>query len=511
MHDLDGYREKFKRSFFLQFIYHGTFGIGTFFAISGILQTYGVLTKVSKNTKDGSGPPVRFDLQFWVCLIVNRYLRIIPLYLFCILYVSYVLPQMANFSMWSPMDPGRQCPPEIWRHLFFLNNFKPLQLCMTWTWYLAVDFQLFLTNVPLTVSFVHRPKLALAGALSLILPFSLVKAFMIRKENFPPALMLLVPMPAYDQNFAKYSFEIYMRPYSWTSTYLFGMLTGYLIFWTTTTNRLSNGRRIFGRREICVISLLSFFSVLGAFWTAFGIYPQAMGIKNLTYDFIYAAFSPLTWALSICWLVYSIHCFLDKGSIVRLFLQYKIWTVTSNLTFACYLIHLPFCFGFLLRYCLEKWDLIHSSGRQFLKVPLNSSDILGLAACAGFVSYFLALALYFLVESPAAQIQAILMGKLRDWRKMSRNLSVNDENASSRIDCGKEGFGRLFAAYKTVFSLRSEYVSGTFHEDQAKTMTETLQLAHYLAIDLAHQLSIDLPQTLAQHLPLDLSRYLAQN
>lgn len=49
--DLPDYREKFRRVIFGAITYNGTYCVGTFFVISGILQCYAILRRIKRNER----------------------------------------------------------------------------------------------------------------------------------------------------------------------------------------------------------------------------------------------------------------------------------------------------------------------------------------------------------------------------------------------------------------------------------------------------------------------------
>lgn len=429
--NLEAYRS-YRPYVFYQIFYNGVYLTGTFFTIAGILQTYVVLTKFRNHINLTVVNPVvndkpKFSIVFWLCMIGNRYLRIVPLYLYCILLISYILPYFHDFPAWFPSDPLVQCPKEIWRHLLFLNNFKTLQLCMPWTWYLAVDFQLFLFFLPLVILYVYKPTIAMVVSVLCVLIATAVRVYLVLKDDFPPALMLMLPFPQYNLNFAQYSFEIYMRPYSWAPSYIIGLMFGYAAYYI-------KGQRRIVPLKLPIRIVFWVFTLIFLAYAPFGVYWNATGFKNVIYDGFYVAFSPICWSLALGWIALHSKCYLHRYS-MKWFFGLRVWLVLSKLTYGCYLIHLVVAFGLMYKHSLDK------GGRP--KIFLPYKDFYGLFACVTLLSYLGSLLLYLIVEGPASNLQNYLIEKCfycfgRRSKQSVENFEVEGENEDDERDSLKD-------------------------------------------------------------------------
>lgn len=66
--------------------------------------------------------------------------------------LSIFLNDMSQYIMVENIEAN--CKAYWWRNLLFIQNLYPLsEMCMTWSWYVAADFQLFaLSSVLLAIS-----------------------------------------------------------------------------------------------------------------------------------------------------------------------------------------------------------------------------------------------------------------------------------------------------------------------------------------------------------------------
>lgn len=80
--------------------------------------------------------------------------RLTPPYLVVIALTGLVSVYLRDTSQyWMIEHNDINCPKYWWRNLFYIQNMYPLNdMCMTWSWFLAADFQCFcLTSLLLVI------------------------------------------------------------------------------------------------------------------------------------------------------------------------------------------------------------------------------------------------------------------------------------------------------------------------------------------------------------------------
>ena len=83
---------------------------------------------------------------FPFCLIVYWYFRLTIVYGFVLTFFIHVLPYLGYGPVWSTVDNYLDdCGEYWWTNLLYINNFYPSfnNHCITGTWYLSVDMQLY--------------------------------------------------------------------------------------------------------------------------------------------------------------------------------------------------------------------------------------------------------------------------------------------------------------------------------------------------------------------------------
>lgn len=114
------------------------FLVHTFFTVGGVLLAVHFLDFIE------SGP--RFRWQYFIMGIINRYMRLFPLYFIMWLYqVSWFDRMGSGATGHSLVGVEMQlCKENGWSNFLFVNNYYKFDKgCMQQTWYLAADFQFF--------------------------------------------------------------------------------------------------------------------------------------------------------------------------------------------------------------------------------------------------------------------------------------------------------------------------------------------------------------------------------
>lgn len=81
--------------------------------------------------------------------ILQRVLRIWPAYIITMMFYYSVFMQLGSGPSWSKTYTDVQTCSTIWRSVFFIANLvdNGQVECLGWSWYLQVDFQLFIISL----------------------------------------------------------------------------------------------------------------------------------------------------------------------------------------------------------------------------------------------------------------------------------------------------------------------------------------------------------------------------
>ncbi|CAH8501941.1 unnamed protein product [Dicrocoelium dendriticum] len=139
------------RRWTFQAVVSGTLSVDTFFFMSGLLASYGLLPRFSNHL--GCARKIRF----WICYVLHRVIRLTPAYVLVLLLYTGLFIHLND----GPLYPQRAdlldvqyCRHHWW--VTYLNNFMYTdRQCMSWTWYLANEFQFSVLLAPIFISLVN--------------------------------------------------------------------------------------------------------------------------------------------------------------------------------------------------------------------------------------------------------------------------------------------------------------------------------------------------------------------
>uniref|UniRef100_A0A1I7TDH3 Acyl_transf_3 domain-containing protein n=1 Tax=Caenorhabditis tropicalis TaxID=1561998 RepID=A0A1I7TDH3_9PELO len=204
------------------------FSVDTFFFLSGLLLSYSFLPKLT--IRKAMSPTV------WFIFYLHRILRLTPAYLsFILFYATY-----GPLTDFGPNEIVRRedmenCRRYGWKNLLYINNiYEPRKNCLSISWYMAADTQMYLISPIFLISFLLGliPGIVISITVILLstilnywlfvrfdLPLTLIQAYMTGDDNIIHVLQDLVYEAAY----------IRIPPF------IFGIAMGYLMLKTRNT------------------------------------------------------------------------------------------------------------------------------------------------------------------------------------------------------------------------------------------------------------------------------------
>lgn len=172
------YAERLLESgFLIDYITTSIVAIQIFFVIGGLLLTVTVM--------DDLGGKSYFERGYFKTRILNRLIRIIPVYFFFLL-ISVVgddFPgvQVGAVGYKSLIQERAICRKKWWTNVLFIDNLPVFgdEHCSSQGWYLAADLQLFLATLVLLAVICKYPKrpdivLWLSGVVGIAIPAAIV-------------------------------------------------------------------------------------------------------------------------------------------------------------------------------------------------------------------------------------------------------------------------------------------------------------------------------------------------
>ncbi|CAH1637993.1 unnamed protein product [Spodoptera littoralis] len=296
--------------------------VDTFFLLSGILAVYTVIGKISRT---------RFIRTIHL-FYLNRLLRMFPLLAAVVLLQASAFHHVSDGPYWTnPAHATENCREYWWSALLHIQNYvNPLRICLSQTWYLSVDMQLYIVCPIVLVFCFGSEKLSwcvLTGFVLLSLVSSSLYSFL---NNFSAALANPVRIP----QFQSYVQTYYLNTLARAPPFFVGMIYGYLLY-------LCKDKKIrISKFQVIILWALSF--IMMAF-CIFSIYPVMQREHSAQlFDNFLNAYMRAIWAIGLGWLIFA--CVHGYGGPINWFLSLQIWKLPARLSYAVYLIHLPIIF-----------------------------------------------------------------------------------------------------------------------------------------------------------------------
>ncbi|KAK5640661.1 hypothetical protein RI129_011472 [Pyrocoelia pectoralis] len=348
----------------------GDYAVDTFLLISGILVSYTFMLKTEKNHK------------FMVIYhYLNRYLRLTPSIAALILFVVGVLKFLGSGPLWPSFHAQiiGPCKEHWWYNLLYISNYKQGK-CLGHTWYLSVDFQLFLISPIMLILLKRWPKRVLVAtafltACCLAAIFAITWIFELRTS-------ILFNI----RNFSSYLPLYYECTATKAPCWLIGFMFGYLLHIAKRDKKMKRKAQslLIVAVTVCFTCILSVFPTLNPDYSRIG-------------SSLYLALATPAFSISIGWIIYCCHT--GNGGIINTFLSHSVFKIISNLTYTIYLVHYPL--------------VIYAQNR--IRVPFFADNFgIFVYTIPGtlFLSFLLALLLSLAIELPVQTFVNVLMKKL---------------------------------------------------------------------------------------------------
>nr|ABO27283.1 CG5892 protein [Drosophila melanogaster] len=389
---------------FKDIIQEGVFAVDSFFFISGLLVAMVALRSMEK-AKGKLNIPLMY---------LHRYLRLTPIVAVSILLYWKLLPHLGDgplYGNWN-FDSYDRCEGNWYWTLLYVQNYATDSECLTHTWYLAIDTQLYI-----------------------IAPILLIIVYKWGKKGAAVVLLLLLGLTAYlfsiivINNYSlisggggggpdDYSEDLDHYTHNRASGWLVGFLFGYFL-------HTIRGKAIKLSRPAVWVGWITCLAFL--FTCIFAMYPYGMG-KSKTLptlnEAFYVSLSRIAWPLGLSWVVFA--CMQGYGGLANSFLTSPLWQPLSKLSFCAYMGHL-----FIQNL---------NAGRTRVNTYFSNYDImLRFWQDFGF-TVLLAYVMYILIEAPCGGLESLILPNRRPapQPKVQQAAEPSKEEIPSPVDLEKQ-------------------------------------------------------------------------
>ncbi|GFU45895.1 nose resistant to fluoxetine protein 6 [Nephila pilipes] len=306
------------KDFLSQILANGTLAVDTFFVISGLLVTYVTLKLLAKSKGKVN----------WIYFYIHRYLRLTPLMMFVVLFCAYLLPYVSSGPNWpnSIEMYDQWCRKNGWLNALYLHNFINTEnMCLSHTWYLATDMQMYII-VPIILFPLYKYyKIGVIIMVMVLAATTLTTALITAINNYPaiPYISNIVPLNKMNE----YYKNVYIKPYCRMGPYIVGIGIAYLLL---HHKELDLKKRI--------VALLWCLSTAAGLTVIYLMWPANKGILPTAAEAAaYSALARTVWGLCIGWVIIS--CYYGYGGFINSILSWSVFAPLSRLTYCAYLIH----------------------------------------------------------------------------------------------------------------------------------------------------------------------------
>nr|CAI5818215.1 unnamed protein product [Callosobruchus analis] len=286
--------------------------VDTFFVVGGLLVSYVFLTLEDMKTK------INF---FWFYL--HRFMRLTPSLLALIIFCVTIMDRIAYGPFWTlaVYKIKNTCIKNWWSTLLYVQNYvNPTNMCLSHSWYIAVDMQYCIITPPLLILMRRTPKLAMfiAAAITVLScsAFFLITWFL---EIGPSAVGITDLVLKY----------VYVTPHTRASSWMIGFLFGYVLY-----SFKSKPLKLSQYTKWCA------WTVLMGSMAGLIIYHKRFldqGPWPLLETSLFNTLTRPAWSIALCGVIFL--CVTGYGDAVNSLLSKPIFTILIRINYNVYLTH----------------------------------------------------------------------------------------------------------------------------------------------------------------------------
>ncbi|XP_018573259.1 nose resistant to fluoxetine protein 6 [Anoplophora glabripennis] len=372
-------------NFYAVYISPSHLAVDTFFFMSGFLLAFQYLKR--------KGKPLVNQILSVPQMYLHRYLRLTPAMLMLYLVAITFFKNMGDGPLWlSTNELVATCRKYWWPFFLYIQNYYNYDdLCLTQTWYLSVDMQMFILSpilmIPLAV--ILRDSFKFLMSMFLLLALNIFFTFM-------PMVIKLI-FPEYDNEYDTHSRLI---------NYGVGIMLG-----TFMREKIDKPFLYVIKEKAKHLTNLAIWAViiLGLLASLISYQLVEMGKDTTTINVFQSLVRP-AWCIGLSWVTYS--CYHGYGGFVNWILCRPIYQVLGRLTYSIYLVH-----GLVIAY----YVLVTKVSWHF--TDYNAFYIF----CGHYVMSILVAVFWTLAfESPLIIIEKFLMGGGRKPRTVKQDVPQSE-------------------------------------------------------------------------------------
>nr|XP_006824408.1 PREDICTED: nose resistant to fluoxetine protein 6-like [Saccoglossus kowalevskii] len=320
----------------------GDLAVEAFLVLSGLLVTYLTMRQFKR-----CGGPRHHN---WFLFYFHRFWRLTPVYMFVLMLYTTLVIFVSDGPLWNQWIPTQaECEETWWEHLLYINNLYPLpgttDGCFGWSWYLALDMQLYIIS-----------------------PIFIITFYKYYKE------------PKYEGGDV-----LYTKPWYRLPNYLVGVVLGYLFF-------CLNGKKFKINKILNLFTWACAIAVGLA--VVLGVYTSMTDHRvDQWVAVLYETTHRFAFSVAIGWVIFA--CNTGNGGPVNTLLSWSAWLPLARMNYCAYLIH----FVIVLIYDYSLRQLFYYSDMN------TAFAFIGILV----VTYMAAFVIAMAVELPMIELEKVIL------------------------------------------------------------------------------------------------------
>jgi len=327
------------------FYISGNLAVDVFFWLTGFLAIL-VCTEQLRVRKHNTVLTV-------LLIYLHRYIRMLPIYVLAIVVPMFILPHIYKGGNYHVVDGMEgDCATSWYYNLLYLNNFSENPSCVSWSWYLANDFQMYLLTPFLVLIYHWKRVVAYLTAFGLILVSIGIQIYVFSIYKISVDMVGSNDDSDEENDYMK---EYYRKPYCRINPFLIGVILAWMYIDYKKATKDCNDEE--EKKEECnkfIMSKISHHIVTNSIlrYTLYIIGFITMGVCVYTYfdfykkdaekskleDYIFIIFSRPGFIIGLAMFIYS-GC-LGKAGFLRSVLGYSAFNVLSKAVFSMYMFNM---------------------------------------------------------------------------------------------------------------------------------------------------------------------------
>ncbi|XP_006813494.1 nose resistant to fluoxetine protein 6-like [Saccoglossus kowalevskii] len=359
-------------------LWKGDLAVEAFLVLSGLLVSYLTLKQF-----DRCGGPRHHN---WFLFYFHRFWRLTPVYMFVLMmYTTLVLYVSDGPLWWQWYGVQEECRADWWQHLLYINNLIPFPGdtggCFGWTWYLAVDMQLYVLSPIFIIMFYKSRNGGVCLTTSAICVCLAISAYFATVQGMTfGADTKKYRKPEYDEGA-----WLYTKPWYRLPNYLVGIVLGYIFF-------KLNGEKVKINKFLNILLWGCAFAIGLA--VVYGVDTSIRGIHiSQGAAVFYVTTHRFAFSLAIGWVIFA--CTTGNGGLVNALLSWTAWLPLARMNYCAYLVHLIV----ILVYDFSLKSLYYYSTMGF------AMDYIGIVVITYGVAYVVAM----VVELPMIGLERVII------------------------------------------------------------------------------------------------------